>query len=87
MNVAKCLPGDRGAASSAYEATNLARNLCLPENRIFHFRGTVLVVFLPGLIEASGFWINLYHYAWFLSFGISFLVYAGLTLPRQDSIR
>jgi len=40
-----------------------------------------------GLIEAVGFWVDLYHYAWFLSFGISFLVYAGLTLPRRDSIR
>src|SRR5262245_22907085 len=37
-----------------------------------------------GLIEAVGFWMDLYHYAWFLSFGISFLVYAGLTLPRRD---
>jgi len=30
------------------------------------------------------FWTDLYHYAWFLSFGISFLVYAGLTLRRPD---
>jgi cytosine/uracil/thiamine/allantoin permease len=34
------------------------------------------------LVEAVPFWTNLYHYAWFLSFGISFLVYAGLTLRR-----
>jgi NCS1 family nucleobase:cation symporter-1 len=35
-----------------------------------------------GLTEAAPFWTDLYHYAWFLSFGISFLVYAGLTLRR-----
>jgi hypothetical protein len=29
--------------------------------------------------EAAPFWTELYHYAWCLSFGISFLVYAGLT--------
>jgi NCS1 family nucleobase:cation symporter-1 len=43
---------------------------------------------LPGflatveLIEAGAFWRELYHYAWFVSFGISFLVYTGLTLWR-----
>jgi hypothetical protein len=37
-----------------------------------------------GLIEAAPFWTDLYHYAWFLSFGTSFLAYAGLTLRRQD---
>jgi nucleobase:cation symporter-1, NCS1 family len=31
-----------------------------------------------GLIETPPFWTDLYHYAWFLSFGISFLVYAGV---------
>jgi NCS1 family nucleobase:cation symporter-1 len=35
-----------------------------------------------GLAEVAPFWIALYHYAWFLSFGVSFLVYAGLTLRR-----
>ncbi|HEY7426574.1 MAG TPA: cytosine permease, partial [Gemmataceae bacterium] len=35
-----------------------------------------------GLVEGAAFWTDLYHYAWFLSFGISFLVYAGLTLRR-----
>jgi nucleobase:cation symporter-1, NCS1 family len=35
-----------------------------------------------GLVEAVPFWTDLYHYAWFLSFGTSFLVYAGLTLRR-----
>jgi NCS1 family nucleobase:cation symporter-1 len=35
-----------------------------------------------GLVEAGPFWTDLYHYAWFLSFGTSFLVYAGLTARR-----
>jgi len=35
-----------------------------------------------GLVEAEPFWTDLYHYAWFLSFGTSFLVYAGLTRRR-----
>jgi NCS1 family nucleobase:cation symporter-1 len=38
-----------------------------------------------GLVEAAPFWTGLYHYAWFLSFGISFLVYAGLTLRRPGA--
>ena len=38
-----------------------------------------------GLVEAEPFWTGLYHYAWFLSFGISFLVYAGLTLRRPGA--
>ena len=37
-----------------------------------------------GLVEAETFWTDLYHYAWFLSFGTSLLVYAGLTLRRPD---
>lgn len=36
-----------------------------------------------GLTKATSFWVDLYHYAWFISFGISFLVYAGLTLWRE----
>jgi NCS1 family nucleobase:cation symporter-1 len=36
-----------------------------------------------GLVVAAPFWTDLYHYAWFLSFGISFLVYALLTLRRR----
>ncbi len=36
-----------------------------------------------GLIQAAPIWTDLYHYAWFLSFGISFLVYAGLTFVRR----
>jgi hypothetical protein len=31
-----------------------------------------------GLVETLPFWTDLYHYAWFFSFGTSFLVYAGL---------
>jgi hypothetical protein len=40
-----------------------------------------------GLIEVAGFWIDLYHCDWFLSFGISFLVHVELKLPRQEAIR
>jgi NCS1 family nucleobase:cation symporter-1 len=36
-----------------------------------------------GLIEVAPLWTELYHYAWFLSFGTSFAVYAGLMLRRQ----
>jgi NCS1 family nucleobase:cation symporter-1 len=36
-----------------------------------------------GLMEAAPLWTELYHYAWFLSFGLSFLVYAGLMLSRR----
>ncbi len=35
------------------------------------FLGTI------GVISASGIWMEMYHYAWFISFGISFLVYLG----------
>jgi cytosine/uracil/thiamine/allantoin permease len=35
-----------------------------------------------GMVEAMPFWTDLYHHAWFLSFGTSSLVYAGLTLRR-----
>jgi NCS1 family nucleobase:cation symporter-1 len=38
-------------------------------------------------IEVAPFWTELYHYAWFLSFGISFLVYAGLTLGRPRAAK
>jgi NCS1 family nucleobase:cation symporter-1 len=43
---------------------------------------------VPGFLAAVGlagvapFWTELYHYAWFLSFGVSFLAYAALTLRR-----
>ncbi len=36
------------------------------------FLGTV------GAASVPGFWLDLYHYAWFLSFGVSFGVYAIL---------
>jgi NCS1 family nucleobase:cation symporter-1 len=39
-----------------------------------------------GLIEVAPVWTELYHYAWFLSFGIAFLAYVGLTW-RSASIR
>jgi nucleobase:cation symporter-1, NCS1 family len=35
-----------------------------------------------GLVEVPGIWTDLYHYAWFLSFGISFLVYTSLVFAR-----
>jgi NCS1 family nucleobase:cation symporter-1 len=40
-----------------------------------------------GLIKAAPFWTSLYHYAWFISLGISFAVYLALTLPaaRRES--
>jgi NCS1 family nucleobase:cation symporter-1 len=36
-----------------------------------------------GLAEVAPLWSELYHYAWFLSFGISFLAYAGFTWGRR----
>jgi NCS1 family nucleobase:cation symporter-1 len=36
-----------------------------------------------GLADLAPIWTELYHYAWFLSFGISFLVYISLMLVRQ----
>ncbi|HET7292711.1 MAG TPA: NCS1 family nucleobase:cation symporter-1 [Vicinamibacteria bacterium] len=41
------------------------------------FLGTV------GLASVAPFWTSLYHYAWFLSFGVSFAVYALLMLSRR----
>jgi NCS1 family nucleobase:cation symporter-1 len=44
---------------------------------------------LPGflgtvkLATVSAFWMQLYHYAWFVGFGISFATYAALTLAQQ----
>jgi nucleobase:cation symporter-1, NCS1 family len=32
-------------------------------------------------------WVNLYHYAWFISFGISFVVYVLLMLPTRARIK
>jgi nucleobase:cation symporter-1, NCS1 family len=43
---------------------------------------------VPGFLaavkwaEVPGVWTQLYHYAWFLSFGISFVVYAALMAGR-----
>ena len=36
-----------------------------------------------GLLEAAPLWTDLYHYAWFLSFGTAFLAYAGLMLRTE----
>jgi len=44
---------------------------------------------LPGFLgtikaaEVSKFWMDLYHYAWFVGFGLSFAVYAVLSLGRR----
>lgn len=38
------------------------------------FLGTVTSLAVPG------FWVEMYHYAWFISFGVSFAVYLGLML-------
>jgi NCS1 family nucleobase:cation symporter-1 len=32
-----------------------------------------------GVVEVTPFWTDLYHYAWFLSFGTAFVVYAALS--------
>jgi NCS1 family nucleobase:cation symporter-1 len=43
------------------------------------FLGTI------GLIDVAPFWKELYHYAWFLSFGLSFVVYAvGMNRPWTE---
>jgi NCS1 family nucleobase:cation symporter-1 len=38
-----------------------------------------------GLAEFSQIWIDMYHYAWFISFGISFVAYATLMAMRSQS--
>jgi NCS1 family nucleobase:cation symporter-1 len=35
---------------------------------------------IVGLVQTAPFWTSLYHYAWFLSFGLAFVVYLALTL-------
>ena len=40
------------------------------------FLGTV------GLATVAPFWVTLYHYAWFISFAVSFLVYVTL-MPKE----
>jgi NCS1 family nucleobase:cation symporter-1 len=60
----------------------------------FHVRGLIalaagIVPCVPGflatvgLIESAPVWTDLYHYAWFLSFGVSFVIYAALMLWRR----
>lgn len=47
----------------------------------------------PGFIgtvtrwNPGAFWMELYHYAWFISFAVSFVVYALLMLPERRRIR
>ncbi|MGI9472401.1 MAG: NCS1 family nucleobase:cation symporter-1 [Rubripirellula sp.] len=65
----------------------------------FHLAGMIALVLgitpcVPGFlatigaIEATPIWTELYHYAWFLSFGISFVVYAiGCFLYRGGTAR
>jgi NCS1 family nucleobase:cation symporter-1 len=38
-----------------------------------------------GLVKVHVMWTHLYHYAWFLSFGIAFCMYGLLTRPRQPA--
>ena len=45
------------------------------------FLGTVKLVAVPK------FWMNLYHYTWFVGFGISFAVYVGLTVALRRAKR
>lgn len=46
---------------------------------------------LPGFLgvvkwaKVGDFWLKLYNYAWFVGFGLSFVVYAGLTLALAKS--
>lgn len=44
------------------------------------FLGTI------GVLNVAPFWIDMYNYAWFISFGISFLLYAGMmsVLPQPN---
>ena len=35
------------------------------------------------VVEVEPLWMNLYHYAWFVSFGIAFNVYLGLMLTKR----
>ncbi len=63
----------------------------------FHVKGLLALIAgilpcVPGFLATVGplqvtpLWIDLYHYAWFVSFGISFVVYALLTLGHWGSI-
>jgi NCS1 family nucleobase:cation symporter-1 len=42
-----------------------------------------------GLAEVADAWVELYHYAWFVSFAVSFALYAALTAtgPRETSVK
>ena len=45
---------------------------------------------VPGFLATIGMntsvslWTELYHYAWFISFGISFVVYLAITPTHQN---
>jgi NCS1 family nucleobase:cation symporter-1 len=46
---------------------------------------------LPGflgtikLVKVAPFWMSLYHYAWFVGFGISFAVYGALSFNKRNA--
>lgn len=46
--------------------------------------GFLAAVGLPGI---PGFWVELYHYAWFLSFGVAFAVYVALAAVWPQTMR
>ena len=39
-----------------------------------------------GWLDAPAIWKELYHYAWFLSFGIAFVVYVALMAATRSSV-
>lgn len=43
------------------------------------FLGTI------GVLEVAPLWTSLYHYAWFISFAVSFVVYAGTLTARPGA--
>lgn len=36
-------------------------------------------------VKVAPFWLDMYHYAWFVSFGISFVVYVALMASRREA--
>jgi len=41
---------------------------------------------VTGAVEVAEFWTRIYHYAWFISFGVAFVLYAA-TMPRANNHR
>ena len=39
-----------------------------------------------GVLDVAPIWTKLYHYAWFLSFGLSFTIYFACTWPRRSAL-